>query len=270
MTRKDIFSVHDFAKFTRTTRDTLLHYDKIGLLKPVSRGENNYRYYSHGQLAVMNLIRTFKTLGMPLQEVKRLKDIRTPELSNQLLGIQLDRINEEIEELLRAKSLLELLKNTIDTHLNIDIDEITVEELPERSIVLGDQNRYGDGRSDYDALLDFYLKCHEKYPELDLNYPVWAIFSQERLRKQDWIWPDRYYFYGPEGYEKIPPGLHATGFKRGGYGDTHDLYVRLLDYIDENSYEIRGPAYEEYPLNEICVLNDDDYLIRISIPVKKM
>ncbi|MCL2046359.1 MAG: MerR family transcriptional regulator [Oscillospiraceae bacterium] len=268
MTRKDIFSIHDFAKYARTTRDTLLHYDKIKLLTPVTRGENNYRYYSHGQLAVMNLIRTFKTLGMPLVEIKRLKDIRTPELSKQLLGNQLTRINEEIDKLLHAKKLLELIKDIIETHLDIDEEIITLQQLPERSIVLGKQNDYSGTRSDYDALYDFYEDCHEKYPDLDLNYPVWAIFSQERLRRREWIWPDKYYFYGPEGYEKIPPGLHVVGYKRGGYGNTHSLYERLLEFIDENGYDITGPAYEEYPLNEICVLNDEDYLIAISIPVK--
>jgi DNA-binding transcriptional MerR regulator len=36
-----LFSVSDFAKFSRTTRDTLHHYDKIGIPPPLLRGENN-------------------------------------------------------------------------------------------------------------------------------------------------------------------------------------------------------------------------------------
>jgi len=45
MPENGMFSISDFAKYSRTTRDTLLHYDRIGLLSPATRGENNYRYY---------------------------------------------------------------------------------------------------------------------------------------------------------------------------------------------------------------------------------
>ena len=269
MRNKEIFSVQDFARFARTTRDTLLYYDKIGLLSPVSRGENNYRYYSHGQLAVINLIRTFKSLGMPLREVKRLKNIRTPDLTDQVLGNQLNRINEEIESLLRSRKLLELFKETIHSNLTVEEDAISVQFLPEQGIVLGGENDYSDDKNDYDALFSFYANCHKQYPDLDLNYPVWAIFSQERLLRRDLIWPDRYFFYGPEGYDKKPAGLYAVGYTRGGYGEAQDLYLRLFDYIDTNGYRICGPAYEEYPLNEICVLEEKDYLIRVTIPVKR-
>ena len=269
MKKKEIFSIYDFAKFARTTRDTLLYYDKIGLLSPESRGDNNYRFYSHGQLSVINLIRTFKILGMPLSEIKRLKNKRTPDLTDQLLGNQLNLINEEIDTLLRARKLLKLLKETIHSYLDIDEAAITVQNLPERAIVMGRQNDYSGGKNDYDALFEFYQDCHAKYPDLDLNYPVWALFSEERIRRRDWIWPDRYYFFGIEGYEKIPAAQYAVGYSRGGYGEGLELFSRMLDYIDANGYEICGPAYQEYPLNEICVLEEKDYLIRLTIPVKR-
>ena len=269
MKKKEIFSIFDFAKFARTTRDTLLYYDRIGLLSPESRGGNNYRFYSHAQLSVINLIRTFKTLGMPLSEIKRLNNRRTPDLTDQVLGNQLSLINEQIEELVRARKLLKLLKETIHEHLDVDEFKISVRALPERAIVLGRQNDYSGEKNDYDALFAFYEDCHEKYPELDLNYPVWALFSEERIRQRDWTWPDRYYFYGIEGYDRIPAGQFAVGYTRGGYGGAHDLFMRLYGYIDANGYEISGPAYQEYPLNEICTREEKDYLIRVTIPVKR-
>ncbi|MDR0468518.1 MAG: MerR family transcriptional regulator [Peptococcaceae bacterium] len=78
MNRSEIFSISDFAEFTRTTRDTLLYYDKIHLLSPAARGENQYRYYSSEQLALVNLIRTCQALGMKLAEIKELAVYRTP------------------------------------------------------------------------------------------------------------------------------------------------------------------------------------------------
>ena len=269
MKRKENFSVSDFAKLARTTRDTLIYYDKIGLLSPASRGENNYRTYSLLQLGIINLIRTLQTLGMPLNEIKRLRSKRTPELIDAVLENQITHITEEIEELTRAMELLRYFKTTIHAHLDIDKAAISIENLPEATIMLGDQNDYSGDRNDYDALLSFYSSCSEKYPDLDLNYPVWGFFSAERIRNRDWIWPDRYYIYTSKGQAKRPAALYAVGFTHGWYGQSNDLYVRILDYIDANSYEICGPAFEEYPLNEICVLEEKDYLMRVMITVRK-
>ena len=269
MKKREFFSVADFAEYSRTTRDTLLHYDKIGLLSPVSRGKNKYRLYSSGQLALMNFIRTCQALGMTLAEIKRIKINRTPELVNDLLEQQVKHIDEKIEEWIRARKLLVSLKSTIDSVLHVNEDAFTVQSMPAEAIVLGELNDYRGGRTDYDALFNFYYSCKEKYPDMDLNYPVWAMFSEERIKRKDWVWPDRYYFHNPEGHDRKPAAFYAIGYARGGYGQSNGLYERLLDYIDANGFEICGPAYEEYPLNEFCILESTEYLIRVMITVRK-
>lgn len=269
MKKKAEFTISDFAKFARTTRDTLIYYDRIGLLSPLLRRENKYRYYSHNQLGTINLIRTLQTLGMPLNEIKRLKNKRTPDLVDAVLENQIVHIDNEIKKLTRARELLDSLKASIHSHLDIDEAVITIKRLPEANIVLGDQNNYSGDRNDYDALYSFYSKCVDKYPDMDLNYPVWGLFTAERIRTHDWVWPDRYYFYYPDGRDTRPAALYAIGFTRGGYGQGHDLYNRMLDYIENNGFEVSGPAYEEYPLNELSVLEDDNYLIRVMITVQK-
>jgi len=269
MKDKDQFSITSFAKFSRTTRDTLLHYDRIGLLSPISRGDNKYRVYAQGQLAAVNLIRTCQALGMSLAEIKTLIDHRTPELVDELLGRQIDQIDEKIDEWVRARKLLLTLKETIHSVLHVDMKAITVQFMPATPITLGELNDYSRGRNDYDALLTFYHACSKKYPAMDLNWSVWGTFAEERIKRRDWKWPDRYYFNNPEGLDKKPAALYAIGYKHGGYGQSADLYERMLDFIDANGFEICGPSYEEYPLNELCVQEQEDYLMRIMIAVRE-
>ena len=266
---KEIFTVAEFADFTRTTRDTLLHYEKIGLLSPESRGENNYRYYSNGQLAIVNLIRTCKALGMTLAEIKALKANRSPELVAELLEEQMISIDHKIKEWLRARKLLHALKDTIHSTYGIEEDSITIKFAQAEAIVLGDLNDYSEGNTDYDALLNFYRTCSKKYPDLDLNYPVWGMFSEERIKRRDWVWPDRYYLYNPEGHDMKPASLYAFGYAREGYGHGGALYERMIDYIDGNGFEVCGPAYEEYPLNEVCIIDEKNYLMRLMITVRE-
>jgi len=262
-------SVSEFAKFSRTTRYTLLHYDRMGLLSPVSRGDNNYRYYSSSQLAAVNVIRTLQELGISLREIKKLRDRRTPKLAEKGLTSQIGKINRKIEDWERAKKLLLTLQNTIASVADTDESETAIKYMPEAPIVLGEPNDYGSGKNDYDALMGFYHSIGEKHPEMDLNYPVWAIFSKDRVKNGDWVWPDRYYFYNPEGGDRRPAGLYAVGYTRGGYGQNGELYKRLTGYIESSGFEICGDAYEEYPLNEVCIAEDNNYLIRVMIAVRE-
>ena len=265
----DTFSIADFAKLSRTNRSTLLYYDKIGLLSPVARRENNYRYYSHAQITTVNLIRTCQALGMSIEEIKALGMERSPEMVSEVLGRQIVQIDEKIDTWISARKLLSTLKNVIDPMLSVDEDAITVEFLPAEPIVLGGINNYHGGEDDYSALANFYIECSKKYPNLNLNYPVWGYFSEEQLKNADWGWPDRYYFYNPDGYDKRPAAEYAMGYMRGGYGKCGAMFEQLTAYIRDNGYEICGPGFTEYPLNELCYVNDDDYLLRLLITVRK-
>ena len=269
MSRGGTFSVSEFAEFSRTTRDTLLYYDKIGLLKPEIRCENNYRYYSSNQLSIINLIRTCQTLGMTLEEIKKIKESRSPEGFVEILDEYLLQIDEKIEGWMRAKKLLITLQNIIRSAAVVNEDDILVQYMKQEPIVLGEQNDYSHGRNDYDALFSFYKHCSAEFPEMDLNYPVWGMFSIDRIKRGDWIWPDRYYLFNPEGKDIKPASLYAIGYTRGGYGQSGQVYGRILEYIDANGFEITGSAYEEYILNEVTVVDEDNYLMRVMIEVEE-
>lgn len=269
MPDRGLLSVHAFAKLSRTTPATLHHYDRIGILSPYTRGKNKYRYYTSGQLSLINMIRTLQKLGMSLDEIRLLKNLRTPENINYLLNDQVIKIDRQIKNWIESRDLLLTVQKTIRSCLQVDENAIRVKHLPAEAIILGNINDYSARRNDYDALLQFYRTISDKYPELDLNYPVWGFFSEERIKSGDWHLPDRYYFYNPQGHDKRPAGLYVIAYARGGYGKTDYLYTRCLNYIDENKLEICGNIYEEYPLNEFCIVDETRYLIRVLIPVRK-
>jgi len=264
------WSIAKFAKFAHVSRYQLMHYDEIGLLSPLSRGEaNKYRYYHSRQLTQVNLIRTFQKLGMTLEEIKSIEASRTPKFIDELLIRQAKEVDAQIDEWVNAKKLLFTLQKAIHSGLNIDEDEITIQHMPAEAIILGDLNDYSKGRDDYDALSDFYYAMSKKYPVVDINYAAWGRFSENRIKKGDWVFPDRYYFYNPEGYDRKPAALYAIGYKRGGYGQSDELYKRIIQYIDEQGFEICGDAYEEYPHNEVCITDESSYLMRVMITVRK-
>lgn len=60
----------DFMELTQVTRNTLIHYDNIGLLKPVKTNSRGDRFYHPFQYYTMQLIKIIQTAGLSLMEVK--------------------------------------------------------------------------------------------------------------------------------------------------------------------------------------------------------
>ncbi len=61
---------------------------------------------------------------------------------------------------------------------------------------------------------------------------------------------------------------HLRGNKRTVQGTVH-AFKRMASYIDQSGYEICGNAYEEYPINEVGIIDDSRYLLRVMVEVRK-
>lgn len=66
--------VKELSKVTKVSVRTLHHYDKIGLLKPSIRLENNYRVYSEADLLKLQQILALKFFGFELGRIKTLME----------------------------------------------------------------------------------------------------------------------------------------------------------------------------------------------------
>jgi len=264
-----LLSIGELAKFARVNRSALIFYDNMGLMSPVERGDNNYRYYSPHQVTMTNLINTMQELGVPLKEIIGISNDRTPEKILSMLSEQSVHIDQQIQKLHGSQKLLLTLKGIIEDALSVDEEKIETHWAEEESILIGPQIDYSDGTSIEEAFLEFYKHCNAIDANLDLNYPVWAIFSQERVERGDWVGPDKFFFWRPDAPDKKPAGFYVTGHTRGYYGKSNALYTKIMSYIKENDLEICGPAYEMYILNEITIPEPNNYLMRISIEVKK-
>jgi len=264
-----LLSISELARYARINRSALIFYDNMGLLSPVERGENNYRYYSPHQVTITNLINTMQELDVPLKEIVKLSVHRTPEKIISLFTEQNKHIDNQIEKLHCAQKLLLTIKNIIEDGLSVDEDKIEVRWNEEESILIGPQINYADGVTIEEALLDFYKYWSNMDSDLNLNYPVWGFFSGERIKRGDWVGPDKFYFKMPDAPDKKPAGLYVTGYTRGYYGHSDALYKKIMAFIEENDLEICGPSYEMYPLNEISIPEPFNYLMQISIHVSK-
>ena len=69
----------ELARIMGITKETLFHYDEIGLFRPNVVKTNGYRYYEVRQMELLDTILLLKELGMPLKEIQKLLGNRNPE-----------------------------------------------------------------------------------------------------------------------------------------------------------------------------------------------
>ena len=79
MDKSQYLTTGELAKLMHVTKNTLFHYDKIGLFSPEIVLDNEYRYYSIHQIEVLEAIIMLKELGMSLKEIQTFLSDRTPE-----------------------------------------------------------------------------------------------------------------------------------------------------------------------------------------------
>ena len=94
-----LLSSGEFSRMCNISRELLIHYDRIDLLKPKIIADNGYRYYSLEQLYLYDAIRFFMDAGMSTKEIRDYLDHRTTEL---FLG----SIQERIDCLQRQRDVL--------------------------------------------------------------------------------------------------------------------------------------------------------------------
>ncbi len=109
-------AIGDFSRATHLTVKTLRHYHRIGLLVPahVDAG-TGHRRYGTGQIPTAQVIRRFRSLDMPLEEIQAV--ISTPDLAarNELIAGHLRRLEETLARTQEAAaSLRDLLEPPMD------------------------------------------------------------------------------------------------------------------------------------------------------------
>lgn len=122
--------IGEFAKRSGVTVKTLLHYDKIGLLKPSHKTDVGYRIYCEDDFLKLQQITTLKFIGLPLNEISHILYESGENLEN-MINIQKKALEEKKKHIDAVIDVFNKAKNTakkngfLDANNLIDIIKIT-------------------------------------------------------------------------------------------------------------------------------------------------
>ena len=100
-------TIGDFSRATHLTIKTLRHYHDIGLLEPVDVDvETGYRRYATEQIVTAQIIRRFRDLDMPLDDIHAVLDATDVGTRNRMLANHLGRLESNLARTQEAVSSL--------------------------------------------------------------------------------------------------------------------------------------------------------------------
>lgn len=274
MKNKIYLSTGELAKMLGVSKQTLIYYDKIGLISPVKRDEKEYRYYTLKQADELDSILTFRNLRVPIETLKEYFSARNPEGCVEMLKKQKESVNLEIQK-------LEKVKRKIERRSRLFEQVLGVEDFEKVEFSTKDQEYYMIEpciEEDEKTYMQSFLSICNRSKELQIDFenPICAIITKENLMQDCY---KRTAYFGikiPEDFAgnvdnkfEKPCGTYASTYHKGHYSTMHLTYERLIKCIQEQGYSVCGNAYEMDLLSTLTNADSDEDLNLISIQVCK-
>lgn len=268
------FSIGQVSKLFEISKDTLRHYDKIGVLKPEVNETNGYRYYYEEDLEKLGLILETKYLGIPLSEIKKTIDLMQ---YKNLIEKQEESIKKQIEELMIKEKHLQESRETLDKIIKFK-NEYDFSKL---NIYEKSMNLYGikfkkifDGSFYKQFLLELeeglgfdeeeYYYIHQILEDGTLEENQYEIYIKENKNNKDLIQK----YIAKKDLEVSKKYLSGNVISTCFYGNEEELneyIVSLSKYFNENKCT---NVYIMYDFSLPKQNNKDDYFVKIILEIK--
>lgn len=75
--KENLYTIGEVSKLVNISIKALRYYDKINLFKPAYVDQDtNYRYYKDSQIYLLDIIKSLKYIGTPLEEMKKVQGLK--------------------------------------------------------------------------------------------------------------------------------------------------------------------------------------------------
>lgn len=284
------YSIGEVAEMCSVSIKTLRYYDQIGLVIPEFRNEESkYRYYSKQQMIKLFIIRQLRKLGFAVKEIKELLENLNVEEMEEAVNNRLDAIDNEIKELELRRAIGENLRERLkmggdilsradgifsDAYMDA-MDNIQLEKIDEGTLYFSREIMKNYCNSD--VSLPQWISITDKCIEQGLirKSPIIVTYYAQPL--EQFLMKDTDVEFGvlvdgeKEGndFRKFGGFDAVTKIHVGKYSDAVNSHISMIQWINQNGYELAGPISEEFIVSPVDIDNEDEHITKIIMPVRK-
>lgn len=279
MGKEEYLSAGRFAALVGTTKETLFHYDEIGLFVPKRRGTNGYRYYAMDQVETFDVIGMLRELGMPLAEIRRYLEQRSPESFGKLLEQEEIVVQEKIQRLLdmqrwireKKRFLAQSVEECREAFAQDPECPVGIRILPAQYLVTN-HSETADNLAVNIKIGELYEYCG-KYGNRS-SYNVGFIQKRETLEKGIYLDYRDFYLLFDRKPEKVkytvrPEGRYLCFYYKGPWQDVEAAYRKLFAYAEKQRLQLDNCFYEEYMVDALTSTEMKSYITRIAVKLQE-
>ena len=260
----------EFAKLCKVNKQTLFYYDQIGLLTPVLKKENGYRYYSIHQLELFFVIDLLKELGMSLGDIQQYMQNKSPEKFLSLMHRKKEEIVKKRQEIERKEKMIEAKIALMEEAKTLAFNQITLEQLPEATLYLSRKIQNTSDEEFVEVISDFIEELNVS--RLDSGYPIGSITEREQVLKGKFSNYSYLYIEQPtpkEGYPyfKAVKGVFLIGYHIGDEKTIRNTYMRLFSEMERLNLTLGDYVFEEYIYDSVVKNHTEQYVTKIMMQV---
>jgi DNA-binding transcriptional MerR regulator len=262
-------SIGDFARATQLSVKTLRNYHESGLLEPAEIDRHSgYRRYEIEQIPTAQVIRRFRNLDMPLEEIRAVLSAPSIAERNELIASHLRRLEHNLARTQNAvaslRDLLEPATGSRDiTHRNVPS---TLTAAISEVIDVRDASQWYQG-----ALGELYATLSAQ--EIDASGPAGGMYSDELFadeRGQATVFVPTASEVKPMGRVTsltVPAIELATIVHPGSHEGVDRAYGALATYVTEHAMAVAGPIREYYLVDMHDTADSSAWRTEIGWPI---
>lgn len=263
-------AIGDFSRMTHLSVKALRHYHDMGLLEPAEiDSASGYRFYEPSQVPIAQVIRRFRDLGMPLDEIKEV--LQAPDVStrNQVIVAHLQRMESRLAE---TRSVVASLRSLLERPpAPIAVEHRSVG--PVRALAISERVSMAD-------LDPWWEGAFRELEAALVAAAVAAAGPRAALYSADYFAFDaggEVVAYVPIADEvpsggrarmlEIPAAELAVAVHKGGFADLDQTYGALGTYVADREIGVDGPIREHYLVSAFDTDDESRYVTEVCWPV---
>jgi len=262
-------AIGDFSRMTHLSVKALRHYHDVGLLEPAEIDPSSgYRFYEPSQLSVAQVIRRFRDLGMPLDEIRAM--LAAPDIAarNQLIVAHLQRMESQLAVTQAAVSSLRSLLERPASPLAVEHRSV----VPIRALAITERVTEPDLTAWWLGAfteLDAALQAAAVVPAGPRGalYPA-ELFEQEVGEVVAFVpVPANVVGTSRARMIEIPAAELAVAVHHGAFADLDQTYTAVGIYVAEREIGVDGPIRELYLVTPFETSDESEHVTEVCWPV---
>lgn len=256
--RKDEYLVGEIAEALGISADTVRYYNKMGIVAPLRKAANNYRYFDLNAVSNLHSVTLLRSFGVPVEKIQGCFDPQNIEAlmerlqdTNGDILREIERLRQQQEELLRFCDFL----RQVGTPYN----QVTVRRSPQWQVVYEEHKLdIAHMVKNFNAVMD----QKKRLPSYAFILPKESFLSHVRSYTRYSLLVEESGGELSGGVRRIEPQQCAYCAYWGRQMDLQNAYDQILIWIQENGYCVAGDIVERF-----IISGPSNSLMELWVPI---